>query len=93
MAKVCRKHKISFNGLRCPKCSAPPVIAQDDPDEQLPFNSSLSLGTEGDALQVLEILSQDSSDSSADVSTSDPSPDFSGFGGGDTSGGGASNDF
>lgn len=36
MPKVCRKHKKEFYGLRCPICTAPPVIKHPDED-QVPF--------------------------------------------------------
>ena len=54
MPKVCRKHKIEFCGLRCPKCSAPPVVKEADPDEQLPFEGYVVTANSEQLLEVLK---------------------------------------
>jgi len=36
MAKICRKHRIEFQGIRCPRCTAPPVVKHSDADD-VPF--------------------------------------------------------
>jgi hypothetical protein len=54
MAKICKKHRVSFNGIRCPRCTAPPVVRHPDADE-VPFEEEGTLVT-ATPEQVLEVL-------------------------------------
>ena len=102
-AKVCKKHKREFFGLRCPLCTASPVIHHDESD--VPFATEQSdkdggvritptgrIGTDEDTGITVVPGDPVSISLSFPDPAPDPAPDFGGFGG-DSGGGGASSDF
>lgn len=56
--KICRKHKKEFYGLRCPICTAPPVIHSAD-EEKLPFPGQTSAEAQAEQQSGRELREQD----------------------------------